>query len=348
MTETTTDNMKQEAIRVQGLSHQYPTPKRSRPVAGRAGPRARALDGVSFVVNQGEVFGILGPNGGGKTTLFRILSTMLRPGVDNQRPGGGAWIMGHDVLSEPALVRRRLGVVFQSPSLDGQLTAVENLRYHGQLYGLHGDVLTERINRWLLFFGLDDRRDEYVDRFSGGMRRRLEVAKALLHDPALLLMDEPATGLDPGARSDLWRKLFQLRDDSGMTIVMTTHLMDEAERCDRLAIMAEGKLVAVDTPANLQAGIGGDVITLETEHKDGEGIEALAAQITEQFGPWEEDASPTEVDGRIRFEKPDGARIVAEVAAAFPGRIRSLTVGRPTLEDVFIHLTGASFSEEPQ
>jgi len=345
MVDTPTDNLLKKAICVDGLSHRYPAPKRSAPDAGRAGPRALALDSLSFTVNQGEVFGILGPNGGGKTTLFRILSTMLRPVSDRERPEGGARIMGHDVLAEPALVRRRLGVVFQSPSLDGQLTAVENLRYHGQLYGLGGKVLADQIDRWLTFFGLDDRRGEYVARFSGGMRRRLEVAKALLHDPPLLLMDEPATGLDPAARSDLWRKLIQLRDESGMTIVLTTHLMDEAERCDRLAIMAEGKLVAVDTPANLQAGIGGDVITLEAEHTDGSDIEVLVAQITEQFGPWEEGASPTAVDGRIRFEKPDGARVVAEVAAAFPGRIRSLTVGRPTLEDVFLHLTGGTLGE---
>lgn len=340
MANTTTDSMTTEAIRVDGLSHRYPAPKRSGSDAGRVGPRALALDGVSFTVKRGELFGILGPNGGGKTTLFRILSTMLRPGEDNERPGGGAWIMGHDVISDPALVRRRLGVVFQSPSLDGQLTAVENLRYHGRLYGMGGDALAKQIDRWLAFFGLEDRRHEYVDRFSGGMRRRLEIAKALLPEPGLLLMDEPATGLDPTARHDLWQKLLELRDTSGVTIVLTTHMMDMADRCDRLAILAEGKLVAVDTPGSLRAQIGGDVITLEPEVKGG--IDELAGQIANRFGPWDEGAAPVVVDGRVRFEKPEGARIVAEVASAFPGSIRSVTVGKPTLEDVFMHLTGAS------
>jgi ABC-2 type transport system ATP-binding protein len=331
----------QEAISVVDLSHQYPAPKRSRTDSSQSSVRSLALDGVSFTVNQGEVFGILGPNGGGKTTLFRVLSTMLRP----SEGGGLAKIMGHNVLTEPALARGRLGVVFQSPSLDGRLTTEENLRHHGKLYGMKGDVLAGRIDHWLGFFGLSERRSEFVERFSGGMRRRLEVAKALLHEPGLLLMDEPATGLDPAARRDLWEKLLQLRADTGMTIVLTTHLMDEAERCDRLAIMAEGKLVAVDTPANLQARIGGDVITIEPETPpQGNGTEQLVSEITKKFGPWEEGTAPTTVDGRVRFEKPEGARVVAEVAAAFPGRIRSLTVGRPTLEDVFIHLTGASLS----
>ncbi len=295
---------------------------------------------------MGEVFGILGPNGGGKSTLFRILSTMLRPSVGEGRSAGSANVMGYDAVAEPGLVRRQLGVVFQSPSLDGKLTAVENLRHQGRLYGLGGFELSKRIDHWLEYFGLSDRQDEFVERFSGGMRRRLEVAKALLHEPTLLLMDEPATGLDPAARRDLWQKLFELRDQKGMTIALTTHLMDEADRCDRLAIICEGKLVAVDTPGNLKARIGGDVVTVEPEvAENGSGAERLASEITEKFGPWDEGASPAVVDGRVRFEKADGARVVAEVAAAYPGKIRSLTVGRPTIEDVFLRLTGAALGE---
>lgn len=345
-----------DAVHVEGLSHQYPAPKRSRRDAGGPKPRTLALDGVSFDVRPGEIFGVLGPNGGGKSTLFRILSTQLKawPGEPSGSGGGsesggktgGAAVCGHDVVADPGQVRRQLGVVFQSPSLDGKLTAVENLKHQGRLYGLSGSALAQQIEQWLTYFGLRDRQDEYVERFSGGMRRRLEVAKALLHGPRVLLMDEPATGLDPAARRDLWQKLTELRDRDGMTIVLTTHLMDEADRCDRLAIMNEGKLIAIDTPDRLKAKIGGDVITVEPETNgpgdaDGE-AQRLAAEITERFGPWPKDTAPTVIDGRIRFEKPDGARVVADVAAAFPKHIRGLSVGRPTIEDVFLHLTGTS------
>lgn len=347
MSNVTAQSAVLEALGVEALSHAYPAAKRPRNHSGLQGDRTLALDGVTFTVKPGEVFGILGPNGSGKTTLFRVLSTMLRPSAGEKASPGTARIMGHDVLTHPAEARARLGVVFQSPSLDGKLTATENLRHHGRLYGLGGKDLTNRINQWLAFFGLTDRRNEFVERFSGGMRRRLEVAKALLHEPKLLLMDEPATGLDPAARRDLWQKLLQLRADKHMTIVLTTHLMDEAERCDRLAIMAGGKLITVDSPDHLKARIGGDVITLEPERTDnGNAADQLAADITAQFGPWNEGAAPTVIDGRVRFEKPDGARIAAEAASTFPGRIRSLTVGRPTLEDVFLHLTGASLSED--
>jgi ABC-2 type transport system ATP-binding protein len=290
-------------------------------------------------------------------------------------------------LTSPAAARAQLGVVFQSPSLDGKLTAVENLRHHGRLYGLAGKDLKNRINQWLAFFGLTERRSEFVERFSGGMRRKLEVAKALLHEPKLLLMDEPATGLDPAARRELWQKLLQLRKDKNMTIVLTTHLMDEAEHCDRLAIMAAGKLITVDTPDHLKSRIGGDVITLEPEptevtsgchtlsanaakcadspeaeqstegtlcpagqsvapeHVGTSAADQLAADITARFGPWDDGAAPTVVDGRVRFEKPDGARLAAEAASTFPGRIRSLTVGRPTIEDAFMHLTGVGLGD---
>lgn len=397
----TTQAAQPEALSVVSLSHAYPAPKRARRMPDslkETTPRRLALDGVSFNVHPGEIFGILGPNGSGKTTLFRVLSTMLSPNGGPDHSGGTASITGHDVLTAPAAARAQLGVVFQSPSLDGKLTATENLRHHGRLYGLAGKDLKNRIDQWLDFFGLTDRRNEFVERFSGGMRRKLEVAKALLHEPKLLLMDEPATGLDPAARRELWQKLLQLRKDKHMTIVLTTHLMDEAEHCDRLAIMAAGKLITVDTPDHLKSRIGGDVITLEPEPTEvssgchtlsanaakcadsvdgtpktdntlcppGQSVapdltppdsfprdtaagstpaDQLAADITARFGPWNDGAAPTVVDGRVRFEKPDGARLAAEAASTFPGRIRSLTVGRPTIEDAFMHLTGIGLGD---
>ncbi len=343
MPTTTTSRPSNHAIHVEGLSHQYPEPKRSRREAKKPKPRTLALDGVSFQVNPGEIFGILGPNGGGKSTLFKVLSTMLRASAGEGKPAGTAKVMGHDVVTAPNRVRQQLGVVFQSPSLDGKLTAAENLRHHGRLYGISRFELSKRIDHWLAHWNLADRRNECVERYSGGMRRKVEVAKAILHEPKLLLMDEPATGLDPAARRDLWDILFELREKRGMTIVLTTHLMDEADRCDRLAIMNEGKLIAVDTPDNLKAKIGGDVINIEPETPDI--AERLARMIEERFGPWPKDTAPTVIDNRIRFEKPDGARIIADVAAAFPKHIRGLSVGRPTIEDVFLRLTGAALNE---
>jgi ABC-2 type transport system ATP-binding protein len=190
---------------------------------------------------------------------------------------------------------------------------------------------------------LADRRHERVERYSGGMRRRVEIAKALLHDPRLMLLDEPSTGLDPGARRDVWQQLERLRRERGVTVALTTHLMEGADRCDRLAILARGKLVAVDTPANLKARIGGDVVTLEPERGD---AEPLAAEIARRFGPWTPSAEPKVIDGRVRFEHADGPAFVPTLAAAFPGRVKSLTVGQPTLEDVFLHLTGQRLGEE--
>ena len=334
------------AISVDHLSHRYAT--RKEPRRNRKGAKSEsqktdlnrpALDDVTFSVEPGEIFGILGPNGGGKTTLFRILSTMLRP-VAGSQSQGSARVFGHDVMTEPELVRQQLGVVFQMASLDGKLTANENLTHQGHLYGLKGDELKTRIDYWLERFGLLDRKHSFVGQFSGGMRRRVEVAKALLHQPRLLMMDEPATGLDPGARRELWQDLGNLRQQQGVTIVLTTHLMDEAERCDRLAILSQGKLVAIDTPANLKSRIGGDVITVTPDESD---ASDFAADLRDAFGPWEESNEPKLVDGNIRFEKPQGAKVIAELASRFPGRAKSLMVGQPTLEDVFLHLTGSAF-----
>src|SRR3954467_596919 len=231
------------AIAITGITHRYDD--------------RLALDNVSFDVGPAEIFGLLGPNGSGKTSLFRILSTLMLPS------GGTATIMGADAASEPNTVRRNIGVVFQAQSVDVKLSAAENLRHQGHLYGLRGKTLTSRISEMLSRVGLADRAKERVETFSGGMQRRVELAKGLLHHPSVLLLDEPTTGLDPGARRDLWKYLAQLRDSEGVTVLVTTHLMEEAERCDRLAILNEGHLVGLGPPAELKSEIGGDVVIFE-------------------------------------------------------------------------------------
>ena len=289
-----------------------------------------ALDGVSFQVQPAEIFGLLGPNGSGKTTLFRILSTLMLPS------GGRALIHGFDAAREPNAVRRQIGVVFQAQSIDIKLTAAENLRHQGHLYGLHGGALTQRIREMLTRVGLSERAGERAETFSGGMQRRLELAKGLLHRPSVLLLDEPTTGLDPGARRDLWLYLKTLRDEEGVSVIITTHLMEEAEHCDRLAILSEGKLVALGTPAELKAKIGGDVILLETASP-----ESLAERIRARFG-----VQPAVLDGKVRLEREGGHRFVTDVVEAFPGEIQALSVSKPTLEDVFIDRTGHRFWNE--
>src|SRR5208282_4074742 len=225
-------------------------------------------------------------NGSGKTTLFRILSTLMLP------TAGRAMIMGFDAAQEPARLRRQIGVVFQAQSIDPKLTASENLWHQGHLYGLHGAALTRRIQEILSRVGLADRARELVETFSGGMQRRIELAKGLLHHPAVLLLDEPTTGLDPGARRDLWQYLQILRDEEKVTVIVTTHLMEEAERCDRLAILNEGKLVALGTPAELKHEIGGDVILL-----DARDVESMAERIRVRFN-----VDAKVLGGQVRFE----------------------------------------------
>ena len=296
------------------------------------GDRA-ALAGVSFDVREGEVFGFLGPNGGGKTTLLRILATLLPPS------SGSATVFGLDVVRDPNAVRRRIGVVFQSKHVDGKLTAAENLRHHGHLYGLRGGELKDRIQQSLTRFGLLDREKDLVETFSGGLRRRLELAKGLLHRPGLLLLDEPTTGLDPGARRDLWDYLGRLRGQRGkdnLTVVLSTHLLDEAERCDRLAILHQGQIVSAGTPDALKSEIGGEVILVETAAPD-----RILPQLKQRFAV---DASI--VGGKIRFEHPRGHEFIPQLVEAFPGEIQSAMVSKPTLEDVFLHRTGHQFWEE--
>ncbi len=303
------------AVSARGLEYSYRTRKE--------GAR-KALDGLSFEVPAGEIFGFLGPNGGGKSTLFRILSTLA------PLQGGSARVFGADLATEAAAVRRRLGVVFQSPSLDVQLTVRENLMHQGHLYGLSGRTLAERIGAALERFGLADRQSQRALELSGGLRRRVEIAKSLLHGPRLLLLDEPSTGLDPGARRDLWETLESLRRD-GVTVLLTTHFMEEGDRCDRLALIDRGTLVGEGSPAGLKEEIGGDVITLA-----GPDPEALLRDLATRFP----DLSPDLRNGAVRLERERGHEWVARLIEAFPGRVDAVTVARPTLEDVFLHRTG--------
>lgn len=309
-------------ISVQNLVHRYD---------GRT-----ALDGVSFDVRPAELFGLLGPNGSGKTTMFRILSTLMVP------VGGRAIIRGFDAATQPNELRRHIGVVFQAQSIDVKLTAAENLTHQGHLYGLHGSALKSRIREMLGRVGLADRANEKAETFSGGMQRRLELAKGLLHHPSVLLLDEPTTGLDPGARRDLWQYLAILRDEEHVTVIVTTHLMEEAERCDRLAILNQGKLVALGTPADLRHEIGGDVIWLEANRDP----QALSARITARLAVEATVIGNNGENAKIRIEKENGHRFIAELGEAFPGEIQSISVSKPTLEDVFIHRTGHRFWTE--
>jgi ABC-2 type transport system ATP-binding protein len=303
-------------ISVQSLVHRY--------------EERTALNGLSFDVNAAELFGLLGPNGSGKTTLFRILSTLMVP------TSGRASILGIDVSKDPNGIRRKIGVVFQAQSIDVKLTAAENLRHQGHLYGMQGAVLKARIEEMLARVGLSDRANEKAESFSGGMQRRLELAKGLLHHPSVLLLDEPTTGLDPGARRDVWQYLQILRDEERVSVIVTTHLMEEAERCDRLAILNEGKLVALGTPVSLKQEIGGDVILLDTLD-----AEALAEKIRIRFR-----LHPQVIDGQIRLERENGHRFITDVVEAFPGEVEAISVSKPALEDVFIRRTGHKFWTE--
>jgi len=289
-----------------------------------------ALDGVSFDVRPAELFGLLGPNGSGKTTLFRLLSTLMLP------TSGRTLIMGFDAAKESNALRRQIGVVFQAQSIDVKLSAYENLRHQGHLYGLHGAALKARISEMLGRVALADRANDRAETFSGGMQRRLELAKGLLHHPSVLLLDEPTTGLDPGARRDLWQYLQILRDQEHVSVLVTTHLMEEAERCDRLAILNEGKLVALGTPTELKHEIGGDVILLDAHDP-----ESLAQRMEARFH-----VHAQVLGGKVRIERENGHRFITDVVEGFPGEIEAISVSKPTLEDVFIHRTGHRFWTE--
>ena len=298
------------ALTVANLSHRY-------------GERV-ALKQVNFSVPTGSIFALLGPNGGGKTTLFRIISTLLPT-----KPGS-VEVFGHDVVATASAVRRLIGVMFQSPALDRRLTVRENLRCHGNLYGIRGRALDERIAEALALVTLDDRASDLVQTLSGGLQRRVELAKALLPDPRLLVLDEPSTGLDPGARREIWDHLVRLRQERGTTVVLTTHLMDEAARADRVAVLHEGVLVALGAPKELVTAIGGDVILITSPD-----LETLARGIRERF-----DETVEVLNGHLRIERSRGHAFITDLVEAFPGQIDTVTYGKPTLEDVFLHHTG--------
>ncbi len=303
------------AVEVAHLGHRY--------------AERRALSDVTFAVNRGEIFGLLGPNGGGKTTMFRIVSTLMLPLEGTVR------VFGADVVTQPATARRNMGVVFQAPALDTRLTVVENLRHQGHLYGLHGSGLAGRIKDALARVRLEDRGGDLVGRLSGGLQRRAELAKALLHRPPLLILDEPSTGLDPAARREVWQHLQMLRERDGTTIMLTTHLMDEGASCDRVAILHEGRLVAIGTPETLTQAIGGDVIMITSRD-----AASLSERIARRFGVHVE-----MVDDRLRLERERAHEFITDLVEAFPGEIDAITFGKPTLEDVFVHHTGRRLTE---
>lgn len=303
----------------------------TREISHRYGDRL-ALDAVSLQVAPREIFGLLGPNGGGKTTLFRILSTLVRP------TSGSASILGLDLLRDTAQLRGRIGVVFQAPSLDKKLKVRENLAHQGHLYGLAGAALRERLDHLLIEFNLRDRAHDLAETLSGGLQRRVEIAKSLLHRPEILLLDEPSTGLDPGARIELWQTLYRLRDQQNVTVLLTTHLMEEAERCDRVGIIDHGRIVVSDTPEALRAGIGGEVISARTKDAT-----SLAERIVESLG-----VEVSVLNDEVRIEQPEGASFITRLVEAFPGEIDSVTLARPTLEDVFIARTGRRLREESE
>lgn len=306
----------ESAIEVRGVEHRY-------------GDRT-ALAGVTLQVVEGAIFGLLGPNGGGKTTLFRLLSTLL------PIQAGEISIFDRRVDRDAGEVRRLLGVTFQSPSLDRKLTVRENLTHQGHLYGLKGSDLSGRIDAALERFKVSDRARERVETLSGGLQRRVEIAKGLLHHPKVLMLDEPSTGLDPGSRQEMWGHLERLRQETGVTILVTTHLMDEAERCDQLAIIDRGKIVAEGKPAELRSSIGGDCLTIQTRTP-----EELKEKLADELN-----LTAQRVGEALRLEDPNGAQLVGRVMERFGSEIQSISLGKPTLEDVFLQRTGHRFDQE--
>jgi len=292
--------------------------------------KIEAVRGIDLEVQPGEIFGFLGPNGAGKTTTISILCTLVR------KTGGEARVAGIDVDADPAAVRKRIGLVFQDPSLDAQLTARENLELHGQIYGVPGRERKQRIDELLSFVGLADRAGSLVQTFSGGMKRRLEIARGLLHQPSVLFLDEPTLGLDPQTRKSIWDHLRQLRTREGVTLFMTTHYMDEAEFCDRIAIIDQGQIVALGSPNELKARVGGDVITVTASD-----TAAAALEIRQRFA-----LEPLVDDGTLRIEVPDGATFLPRLVREIPMPLTTVTLRRPSLDDVFLKLTGHAIRDE--
>ncbi|MET9242245.1 ATP-binding cassette domain-containing protein [Nonomuraea sp. NPDC003709] len=291
--------------------------------------KVEAVKGVDFEVRPGEVFGFLGPNGAGKTTTISMLCTLVNP------TGGSATVAGHDVVRDRDEVRRNIGLVFQDPTLDGYLSAEQNLRFHAELYGVPKSMVGDRIRQVMEMVALWDRKDAKVMTFSGGMKRRLEIARGLLHSPRVLFLDEPTVGLDPQTRSAIWGYINQLRLLEDITIFMTTHYMDEAEYCDRIAIIDHGEVVVIDSPEALKASVGKDRVQIQTPD-DAEAIKALR----ERFG-----LEAAVREGAVTFAVASGEEFVPRLFAELGMPIKSVSVSRPSLDDVFMSYTGSTIRD---
>jgi ABC-2 type transport system ATP-binding protein len=288
-----------------------------------------AVRGVSFEVAPGEVFGFLGPNGAGKTTTINMLCTLVKP------TEGSATVAGHDVVRERDDVRRHIGLVFQDPTLDTYLTAAQNLKLHAELYGIQRELVEPRSRQVLSMVGLWERKDAVAGTFSGGMRRRLEIARGLMHSPRVLFLDEPTIGLDPQTRRSIWNYIRELKESEEITIFMTTHYMDEAEWCDRIAIMDHGEIVALDAPATLKAGVGTDRIMIHTDDN-----EAAITELAERFG-----IDALIAEGAVTFGVPAGEEFVPRLFSELDVPIQTVSVSRPTLDDVFMSYTGTTIRD---
>jgi ABC-2 type transport system ATP-binding protein len=289
-----------------------------------------AVDGITFSVEPGEVFGFLGPNGAGKSTTINMLCTLLTP------TSGRASVAGHDCVREPDAVRQSVGIIFQDPTLDNGLTAYENLLFHAYLYNLDRATAKRRISEVLALVGLADRKDDLVRKYSGGMKRRLEIARGLIHFPKVLFMDEPTLGLDPQTRNMIWEFIGRLKADTGITVFMTTHYLEEAETCDRVAIIDLGRIIAIDTPAALKAGQKGDTIRLSARDND-----ALASEVEDRFA-----IVPIKVQGGLSITVEKGEEFLPALIKGLNTEVLSVSLTKPSLNDVFLSLTGKSIREE--
>ena len=315
MSEPAIESQSPAAVSVKGLVKRY--------------DEVEAVRGIAFEVAAGETFGFLGPNGAGKSTTIGMLCTLVRPS------GGSALVAGHDVVGERDEVRRNIGLVFQDTTLDGYLTAEENLRLHAELYGVPRDALGERMRQVLEMIGLWERRDSLVNTFSGGMKRRLEIARGLLHSPRVLFLDEPTVGLDPQTRRSIWSYIRELKAREEITIFLTTHYMDEAEYCERIAIMDQGSIIVLDSPEALKASVGKDRVQIHTDDDA-----AAIAALREGFG-----IEATVVEGAVTFGVPEGEQFVPRLFAELGQPIRSVNVSRPSLDDVFMSYTGTTIRD---
>ncbi len=289
-----------------------------------------AVDGISFSVEENEIFGFLGPNGAGKTTTIKMLTTLLRP------TSGNAKVAGHDLLRERDKVRQSIGLIFQESSLDENLTAFENLEFHGILYGVPKKERRARIQEMLEIVELTDWRNKLVKTLSGGMKRRLEIARGFIHEPRILFLDEPTLGLDVQTRVHIWEYITNLRKTRPITIFLTTHYMDEAEYADRIAIIDHGTIIALDTPKHLKEVVGHDIVAFTTPYT------ALArAFLTSRWGIHAE-----ELERELCFEVPSSAAFIPLLLKEAPFPIEGISFRHPTLEDVFLHFTGRNIRKE--